>query len=158
MNGIIHTCSHPNDDNPSFRITEDKIFSDIFHYLEILFRIVKPQKVMFMAVDGVAPRAKMNQQRGRRFRSAKEAEDVVRKVSSFDLIVLVCLHLSCVSNCSSIVKLFVSLSLCLFVCCLFVSLFVRRLFLKVSFSLLMLSLTLIVSHLVLLSWQDSTIS
>lgn len=79
MNGIIHQCSHPNDEDVHFRITEDKIFSDIFHYLEVLFRIIKPRKVFFMAVDGVAPRAKMNQQRGRRFRSAKEAEEKIKK-------------------------------------------------------------------------------
>lgn len=73
MNGIIHNCSHPNDDDPHFRITEEKIFKDIFHYIEVLFRMIKPQKLFFMAVDGVAPRAKMNQQRGRRFRSAADA-------------------------------------------------------------------------------------
>ncbi|XP_042521640.1 5'-3' exoribonuclease 1 isoform X2 [Dipodomys spectabilis] len=79
MNGIIHQCSHPNDDDVHFRISDDKIFTDIFHYLEVLFRIIKPRKIFFMAVDGVAPRAKMNQQRGRRFRSAKEAEDKIKK-------------------------------------------------------------------------------
>ncbi|KAG5876457.1 hypothetical protein JTB14_032690 [Gonioctena quinquepunctata] len=83
MNGIIHMCSHPDDGNPHFRISEEKIFKDIFHYIEVLFRMIKPQKLFFMAVDGVAPRAKMNQQRGRRFRSAKDAEkqeaDAIKK-------------------------------------------------------------------------------
>ena len=74
MNGIIHTCSHPNDDDPHFRISEEQIFQHIFHYLEELFRMIQPKKLFFMAIDGVAPRAKMNQQRGRRFRSAKDAE------------------------------------------------------------------------------------
>lgn len=74
MNGIIHACSHPNDGDVQFRIAEETIFKNIFHYIETLFNMIRPQKLFFMAVDGVAPRAKINQQRGRRFRSAKEVE------------------------------------------------------------------------------------
>ncbi|XP_051172121.1 5'-3' exoribonuclease 1 isoform X3 [Leptopilina boulardi] len=82
MNGIIHSCSHPNDADVQFRISEENIFKNIFHYIEILFRMIQPQKVFFMAVDGVAPRAKINQQRGRRFRSAKEAELLEKKAQA----------------------------------------------------------------------------
>lgn len=79
MNGIIHNCSHPNDSDASFRITETQIFLAVFAYIEHLFHKIKPKKVFFLAVDGVAPRAKMNQQRSRRFRTAKEAKEIKEK-------------------------------------------------------------------------------
>ncbi|VDK61687.1 unnamed protein product [Onchocerca ochengi] len=79
MNGIIHSCSHPDDENVSFRISEEQIFRDIFNYIDFLFGIIKPKRVFFMAIDGVAPRAKMNQQRARRFMSAKNAEEALNK-------------------------------------------------------------------------------
>lgn len=82
INGIIHDCSRPEYDNPHFQITEEKIFSDTMYYIDFLFRMVKPKKVFFMAVDGVAPRAKMNQQRARRFRSARKAQTLEQRAQA----------------------------------------------------------------------------
>ncbi|OJD17372.1 hypothetical protein AJ78_02557 [Emergomyces pasteurianus Ep9510] len=74
MNGIIHNCTHKDSDSPTFRMTEDKMFIAIFNYIEHLYGKIKPKQLFFMAIDGVAPRAKMNQQRARRFRTALDAE------------------------------------------------------------------------------------
>ena len=71
-NGFIHACSHGNDDEAvTKRLTEAEIMVKIFAYIDKLVSIVRPQKLIFIGVDGVAPRAKVNQQRARRFKSGK---------------------------------------------------------------------------------------
>lgn len=85
MNGIVHNCVHGSlgsqpDKNRYSKVASiprlpRDIFLDVFKYVDNIVTRIAPRAVLYLAVDGVAPRAKMNQQRARRFRSAKDRVD-----------------------------------------------------------------------------------
>ena len=78
MNGIIHNCTHPGQQDVSKSLTQREMMLAIFRYIDrCVSEIVKPKKLLYMAIDGVAPRAKLNQQRARRFRSAQDREESI---------------------------------------------------------------------------------
>lgn len=93
MNGIIYKCSkvgHPltQDESVIFKAQVmsrqiEEIWFNIFNYICDIVDLIKPKKLLFLGLDGVAPRAKMNNQRGRRFRSAKDYKDLVSRLENY---------------------------------------------------------------------------
>lgn len=77
LNGVLHNATHANSvgGKLNFQQSFDEVWLAIIEYINRLVEVARPQKLLFIAVDGVAPRAKMNQQRVRRFRAAKTRKD-----------------------------------------------------------------------------------
>jgi 5'-3' exoribonuclease 1 len=63
FNSIIHLCSSIDHD-------EDKIFKNITDHVSMIIKNCTPSKLIYIAVDGVAPLAKQIQQRRRRYLTA----------------------------------------------------------------------------------------
>jgi 5'-3' exonuclease len=71
-NGLIHKVINELKENTE----EYYLMEEIYKETVKIFELVKPKKLLYIAIDGVAPRAKMNQQRMRRFKSARVAKGV----------------------------------------------------------------------------------
>ena len=55
----------------------EEMWVEIFNYINMLVDKIKPTKMIMLALDGVAPRCKMNNQRSRRFRSAQDYKEYI---------------------------------------------------------------------------------
>nr|CCA20056.1 5'3' exoribonuclease 1 putative [Albugo laibachii Nc14] len=83
MNGILHVCTHNNNSSDDASpATFEEQFQAIVRYLDRLVTcIVKPRKLVYLAIDGVAPRAKLNQQRSRRFSAGLVRQEKVKELA-----------------------------------------------------------------------------
>lgn len=84
-NCLIHpVCFKVVADNPEIfdnDVLESKMFVSIIEYIEKIIKYVNPTKGIYIAIDGVAPAAKIKQQRTRRFKSVadKQMWDSIKK-------------------------------------------------------------------------------
>ena len=86
LNSIVHNCIHGNDAQKHAKVSKmedlEDVWADIMSAIDEIVHSVKPRKLILLALDGVAPRAKMNQQRARRFRAAKDSEDLKKSLAA----------------------------------------------------------------------------
>ena len=61
----------------------EEIWLEVFNYINMIVNILKPTKMIVMALDGVAPRSKMNNQRARRFKSSRDHKRFMQQLYDF---------------------------------------------------------------------------
>ena len=61
----------------------EEIWLNIFNYISDIVDIIQPKKLLFLGLDGVAPRAKMNNQRSRRYKSAKDYASMEKRLNDY---------------------------------------------------------------------------
>ena len=71
FNGAIYTVLK---DNASSIKTQESLIINVLGYLDTLARVYPNLALLYIAIDGVPPRAKIEQQRARRFNNTKESE------------------------------------------------------------------------------------
>ncbi|KAH0477072.1 MAG: uncharacterized protein KVP18_000155 [Porospora cf. gigantea A] len=83
LNGLVHPLTH-NGLGFTFYETQTEAMLAVVHYVTQLVYLTKPRKLLYLAVDGVAPRAKLNQQRSRRYKSATRLRGIPAGKFKFD--------------------------------------------------------------------------
>ena len=81
LNCAIHYCCREALKDIKFNITKQneielKMIKNVIKYIEILINYSKPKDLLYIAIDGSAPKSKLNQQRMRRFKKFYEKEKI----------------------------------------------------------------------------------
>ncbi|KAK2706111.1 5'-3' exoribonuclease 1-like [Artemia franciscana] len=71
-NCIIHNCSRKHRKGTDKKDVEDKVINHVLRCIDELIRVVRPKNLIFIAIDGVAPMAKLRGQRERRALAASK--------------------------------------------------------------------------------------
>ncbi|CAD8157271.1 unnamed protein product [Paramecium pentaurelia] len=87
MNQVIYKCATNQTILKDYMIEKsvETLWTSILNYIDTIINIVDPKLVIYLTFDGVAPRAKANQQRQRRFASSKGDAKIKQLLKQLDL-------------------------------------------------------------------------
>lgn len=77
LNCLIHPCTN-NLDN------DEEIINKIINQIQLILEYVKPQKLLYIAIDGVCPISKMITQKKRRLKSVKDKQEITEIYKEFN--------------------------------------------------------------------------